>query len=168
MAKTSESRNRQLNTNLPINGERLWRSIESINRFGATPNGGVCRLEFSAENRQARDQLVEWCRAAGCDVRVDQFGNIFARRPGRRPDAAAVIAGSHLDTQTSGGRFDGVFGVMAALEVLRTLNDLNIETDAPVELAVWTNEEGELFRPMLGSAVWTGLLALDDALQLRE
>src|SRR5262245_56969804 len=118
--------------NLQVDAARLWRSIEEINRHGAMASGGVRRLEFSRENRCARDQLAEWCRAAGCEIRVDRFGNLFARRPGRDANAPAVIAGSHLDTQTSGGRFDGVFGVVAALEVIRLLNDKGIETHAPV------------------------------------
>src|SRR5689334_12153540 len=103
---------------LKVNAERLWNSIEEINRFGATESGGVCRLEFSDESKGARDLFVKWCKDAGCTVRVDQFGNIFARRPGKNADAPVVIAGSHLDTQTSGGRFDGIFGVLAGLEVV--------------------------------------------------
>lgn len=153
---------------IEVNARRLWESIEQINRFGATKQGGVRRLEFSQENKCARDQLVQWCQEAGCRVRIDQFGNLFARRPSRDPKAPAVLAGSHLDTQTSGGRFDGVFGVMACLETLRTLNEKQIETQAPIELAVWTNEEGELFRPMLGSAVWCGDIELKAALDLLE
>jgi len=153
---------------LRVNGARLWQSIEEINHFGATPDGGVCRLEFSPESKQARDLFVKWCKDAGCTVRVDRFGNIFARRPGRHDERPAVIAGSHLDTQTSGGRFDGIFGVLAGLEVIRTFNDNDVETEAPVEVAVWTNEEGELFKPMIGSAVWLGKTDLEEALGLEE
>jgi len=153
---------------LRVDGRRLWESIEAINQFGATSEGGVCRLEFSPESKQARDLFVRWCEAAGCTVRVDQFGNIFARRPGRNNDLPAVIAGSHLDTQTSGGRFDGIYGVLAGLEVVRTFNDAGIETEAPIEVAVWTNEEGELFKPMIGSAVWLGMMDLEEALDLEE
>ncbi|SHE56935.1 N-carbamoyl-L-amino-acid hydrolase [Microbulbifer donghaiensis] len=153
---------------LQVNQERLWQSIEDINQFGATAEGGVCRLEFSRENKQARDLFVRWCEEAGCTVRVDKFGNIFARRPGRNPDGAAVVTGSHLDTQTSGGRFDGIYGVLAGLEVVRTLNDNNIETENPIEVAVWTNEEGELFLPMIGSAVWLGMNDLEETLDLQE
>ncbi|SDZ80731.1 M20 family metallo-hydrolase [Microbulbifer marinus] len=153
---------------LQVNQERLWQSIEDINQFGATAEGGVCRLEFSPENKQARDLFVRWCEEAGCTVRVDKFGNIFARRPGKNPDGAAVITGSHLDTQTSGGRFDGIYGVLAGLEVVRTLNDNNIETENPIEIAVWTNEEGELFLPMIGSAVWLGMNDLEETLELQE
>ena len=92
---------------LQVNQDRLWQSIYDINQFGATPDGGVCRLEFSPENKQARDLFVRWCNESGCAVRVDKFGNIFARRPGRNNDLPALMTGSHLDTQTSGGRFDG-------------------------------------------------------------
>ena len=153
---------------LQVNQYRLWKSIEDINQFGATELGGVCRLEFSPENKQARDLFVDMCKDAGCTVRVDKFGNIFARRPGRNNEAPAVITGSHLDTQTSGGRFDGIYGVLAGLEVIRTLNDNNIETLAPIEVAVWTNEEGELFLPMIGSAVWLGMRDLEETLDLKE
>ena len=153
---------------LQVNQQRLWQSQVDINQFGATPEGGVCRLEFSPENKAARDLFVSWCEEAGCTVKVDQFGNIFARRPGRNPEAPVVIAGSHLDTQTSGGRFDGIYGVLAGLEVIRTLNDNNIETEAPIEVAVWTNEEGELFKPMIGSAVWLGMEDLQETLDMEE
>ena len=153
---------------LQINEARLWQSIEEINQFGATAEGGVCRLEFSPENKQARDLFVVWCEAAGCQVRVDRFGNIFARRSGKNNELPAVIAGSHLDTQTSGGRFDGIFGVLAGLEVIRTLNENQVETEAPVEVAVWTNEEGELFKPMIGSAIWLGMEDLEQTLDMQE
>ncbi len=153
---------------ISVDQQRLWDSIAAINQFGATPDGGVCRLEFSPENKQARDLFVRWSEEAGCAVRVDRFGNIFARRPGRDNELPAVIAGSHLDTQTSGGRFDGIYGVLAGLEVVRSLNEQGIETDAPLEVAVWTNEEGELFKPMLGSAVWLGMEDLESALAMRE
>ncbi len=153
---------------LQVNKERLWKSIEGVNQFGATLEGGVCRLEFSPENKQSRDLFVRWCKEAGCTVRVDKFGNIFARRHGKNNELPAVITGSHLDTQTSGGRFDGIYGVLAGLEVIRTLNDNEIETEAPIEVAVWTNEEGELFKPMLGSAVWLGLENLEETLDLEE
>ncbi len=155
-------------TNIAINQQRLWDSIEAINRFGATPSGGVCRLEFSPENKQARDLFVRWCEEAGCRVRVDRFGNIFARRAGRDDALPAVITGSHLDTQTSGGRFDGIYGVLAGLEVVRSLNEQGIETNAPLEVVVWTNEEGELFKPMLGSAVWLGMEELESTLDMQE
>ena len=153
---------------IQVNQQRLWQSIEDINRFGGTPEGGVCRLEFSPENKQARDLFCRWCEEAGCTVRVDKFGNIFARRSGLNDELPAVITGSHLDTQTSGGRFDGIYGVLSGLEVIRTLNDLEITTDAPIEVAVWTNEEGELFKPMIGSAVWLGMEDLEATLDMEE
>jgi len=137
-------------------------------QIGATPGGGVKRIAFSEEDRRGRDLFVGWCRDAGCSIRIDRFGNIFARRPGRRADGPAVATGSHLDTQPTGGKFDGVYGVLAGLEVVRTLNDHGVETDAPLEIAVWTNEEGYIFKPMLGSSVFAGLTDLAAALALRE
>ena len=153
---------------IQVNQQRLWQSIEAINRSCGTPEGGVCRLEFSPENKQAGDLFCRWCEEAGCTVRVDRFGNIFARRSGLNDELPAVITGSHLDTQTSGGRFDGIYGVLSGLEVIRTLNDLGITTDAPLEVAVWTNEEGELFKPMIGSAVWLGMEDLEATLDMEE
>ncbi|MEM7293678.1 MAG: Zn-dependent hydrolase, partial [Pseudomonadota bacterium] len=137
-------------------------------KIGATDKGGCNRVAFSDEDRRGRLLFTQWCEDSGCTVNIDQFGNMFARRPGRNNDLPAVVAGSHLDTQPTGGKFDGVFGVLAGLESVRTLNDHNIETEAPIEIAVWTNEEGCIFKPMLGSAVHTGLVPLDDALAMRE
>jgi N-carbamoyl-L-amino-acid hydrolase len=133
--------------------------------IGATPKGGVCRLALSDEDKAGRDLFVEWARAAGCAVRVDAIGNIFARRPGGDDSLAPVQTGSHLDSQPTGGRFDGVYGVLAGLEVIRTLNDLQVETKRPVEVVVWTNEEGCRFAPaMIGSGVHVGRFTLDEAL----
>ncbi|MBM09841.1 MAG: Zn-dependent hydrolase [Magnetovibrio sp.] len=141
------------------NADRLWKSIEAINQIGATPAGGVCRLALSDEDMEARHLFRRWCVDAGCQVRIDSIGNIFARRPGRHLDRPAIMTGSHLDTQPTGGRFDGIYGVLAGLEVVRTLNDLKLETDAPVEIAVWTNEEGCRFAPSMGgSGVFAGVL----------
>jgi len=151
---------------LRVNGERLWDSLMEIARFGATPKGGNCRLALSEEDKEGRDCYVAWCRDAGCDVTIDRMGNIFARRPGRDGDRAPVVAGSHLDTQPHGGKFDGVFGVLAGLEVIRTLNDHGIETSSPVEVAMWTNEEGVRFSPaMIASGVFAGAFDLDYALE---
>src|SRR5436309_3095416 len=147
--------------NLTINGERLWASLMELARIGATPKGGVCRLAASDLDGAARRLFIRWCEAAGCSVTVDRIGNIFARRPGRNPDLAPVVAGSHLDTQPTGGRFDGAYGVMAGLEVVRSLNDLGYETEAPVEIVAWTNEEGSRFSPaMVGSGVFAGVFDL--------
>ena len=128
-----------------INGERLWASLMELAKLGATVKGGVCRLALTDLDRQARDIFVRWCEDAGCTVSVDAVGNIFARRPGLNPDLPPVMTGSHIDTQPTGGKFDGCFGVLAGVEVLRTLNDLNIQTQAPIEVVVWTNEEGSRF-----------------------
>ena len=155
--------------NLTVNGERLWASLMELARIGATEKGGVCRLAASDLDGEARRLFIQWCEAAGCAVTVDRIGNIFARRPGRNPDLAPVMAGSHLDTQPTGGRFDGAYGVMAGLEVVRTLNDLGYETEAPIEIVAWTNEEGSRFSPaMVGSGVFAGVFGLDDALATRD
>jgi N-carbamoyl-L-amino-acid hydrolase len=155
--------------NLTVNGERLWASLTELARIGATEKGGVCRLAASDLDGEARRLFIRWCEAAGCAVTVDRIGNIFARRPGRNPDLAPVMAGSHLDTQPTGGRFDGAYGVMAGLEIVRTLNDLGYETEAPVEIVAWTNEEGSRFSPaMVGSGVFAGVFGLDDALATRD
>jgi len=147
--------------NLAINGERLWQSLMEMAKIGATEKGGVCRLALTDLDKVGRDLFIRWCKDAGCTVTVDRMGNIFARRPGKNPKLAPVLTGSHLDTQPTGGRFDGVYGVLAGLEVIRTLNDLAYETEAPVEVVVWTNEEGSRFSPpMVGSGVFAGVFDL--------
>ncbi|MDY7101830.1 MAG: Zn-dependent hydrolase [Actinomycetota bacterium] len=148
-------------TELRVDGDRLWASLMEMATHGATPAGGVCRLTGSDEDGAGRRLFIEWCEAIGCDVEVDAFGNIFARRAGTDPDRAPVVLGSHLDSQPTGGRFDGVYGVLAGLEVLRTLNDSGTATAAPVEVVSWTNEEGARFAPaMLGSGVFAGTFEL--------
>jgi beta-ureidopropionase / N-carbamoyl-L-amino-acid hydrolase len=148
--------------NLKINGERLWASLMELAGIGATPRGGVCRLAASDLDGAARRLFIRWCEEAGCTVTVDRIGNIFARRAGRRADLPPVMAGSHLDTQPTGGRFDGAYGVMAGLEVVRTLNDLGYETEAPIEIVAWTNEEGSRFSPaMVGSGAFAGVFDLE-------
>jgi len=154
---------------LRVNSPRLWQSLMDLARIGATPKGGVCRLALTELDRQGRDLVVRWAREAGLAVRVDPIGNIFARRAGRRDDLPAVMAGSHIDTQPTGGKFDGNYGVLAALEVVRTLDDAGIATEAPIELAVWTNEEGSRFVPvMMGSGVFAGAFTLEHALAQRD
>lgn len=154
---------------LTINGERLWESLMALARIGATDKGGVCRLALTDQDRQARERLVGWAREAGCSVRVDRIGNIFARREGRDPARPAIATGSHIDTQPTGGKFDGNYGVLAGLEVVRTLNDLGLQTEAPLEVCAWTNEEGSRFVPvMMGSGVWAGAFSLDHALAARD
>lgn len=150
-------------TNLTINGARLWESLMELAKIGGTAKGGVCRLTLTDLDKQARDLFASWCRAAGAAVTVDRMGNMFARREGRDPKRAPIMTGSHIDTQPTGGKFDGAYGVMAGLEVLRTLHETGIETEAPIEVAVWTNEEGARFAPaMMGSAVFAGIFQEDE------
>lgn len=144
--------------NIRVNQERLWQSLMDMAKIGATEKGGSCRLALTDLDKEGRDLFVRWCKEAGCTVSVDRMGNIFARRPGRDPKLAPVVTGSHLDTQPTGGKFDGVYGVLAGLEVVRTLNDHGFETDAPIEVTVWTNEEGSRFAPsMTASGVFAGV-----------
>lgn len=152
-----------------INAERLWRSLMDLARIGATPKGGVCRLTLTDVDRKGRDQFVSWAKEAGLEVRHDAIGNIFARRAGSEAAAAPVVMGSHLDSQPTGGKFDGAYGVMAGLEVVRTLNDLGIRTRAPVEVASWTNEEGSRFVPtLMGSGVFAGVHPLKEILKEKD
>ena len=147
-----------------INRDRLWQSLMELARLGATVKGGVCRLALTDLDRQARDLFVKWCIDAGCTVSIDAVGNIFARRPGRNPDLPPVMTGSHIDTQPTGGKFDGNYGVLAGLEVVRTLNDHGVTTEAPIEVAWWTNEEGSRFVPvMMGSGVFAKAFTLEHA-----
>jgi N-carbamoyl-L-amino-acid hydrolase len=156
-------------TNQRIDGVRLWDSLMEMARIGATPRGGVRRLALTEPDRQGRDRFRAWCEAAGLVVRVDAIGNIFARREGRDPARAPVLFGSHLDSQPSGGKFDGALGVLAGLEVMRTLNDLGIVTEAPLELVNWTDEEGSRFGySLLGSGVWAGVYPIDRAWELTD
>ncbi|WP_332607346.1 Zn-dependent hydrolase [Achromobacter sp. ESBL13] len=154
---------------LSINGQRLWQSLMDLARIGATPKGGNCRLALTALDGQGRDLVTGWMRDAGMTVRVDQVGNIFARRAGRNNDLPPVMTGSHIDTQPTGGKFDGCYGVLAGLEVMRTLNDAGVQTEAPLEVAIWTNEEGSRFVPvMMGSGVFAGKFTLETALSARD
>jgi N-carbamoyl-L-amino-acid hydrolase len=147
------------NLKLRINGQRLRESLETMARFGATPGGGVQRLTLSDEDKKARDQFVEWLKALDLEITIDEMGNIFGRRDGRDNSWPPVLSGSHIDSQPKGGRFDGILGVMGPLEVLRTLNENNIETERPIVIVDWTNEEGSRFAPaMVSSGVWAGAL----------
>ncbi len=155
--------------NIRINGVRLWGSLMELAKIGATDKGGVRRLALTDLDRQGRDLVAGWCRDAGMAVTVDKVGNIFARRPGTDPARGPVMSGSHIDTQPSGGRFDGNYGVLAALEVVRTLNDQGLQTAAPVEVAIWTNEEGTRFQPvMMGSGVFAGVFDLAHVLARKD
>jgi N-carbamoyl-L-amino-acid hydrolase len=154
---------------LRVNGERLWQDLMAMAEIGATAGGGSGRLALTDLDRQARDLFVGWAEAAGCAVRIDTLGNIFARRRGTEAEAPPVIAGSHLDTQPLGGRFDGVYGVLAALEVLRTLDENGIETKAPLDAVCWTDEEGCRFETgMVASGVFAGKYDLDWALAITD
>lgn len=156
-------------TNVRVNGERLWQSLMDLATIGATAKGGVCRLTLTDLDRQARDRVSAWLHETGCEVEVDGVGNMFAIRPGRRTDAAPVLTGSHIDTQPSGGKFDGNYGVLAGLEVLRTLNDASVITDKPVGVAIWTNEEGSRFVPVMGgSGAFAGVFPAEDVLRQRD
>jgi beta-ureidopropionase / N-carbamoyl-L-amino-acid hydrolase len=137
--------------------------------IGATPHGGCNRQALTDADMAGRKLLSQWAQAAGCGVRVDAVGNIFARRPGREDTLPVVMTGSHLDTQPTGGKFDGVYGVLAGLEVIESLNDHEMTTVHPIELSVWCNEEGSRFpMAMMGSAVWSGRLPLDTAYGLTD
>lgn len=145
-----------------VNGERLWDSLMQMAKIGATEKGGCCRLALTDLDKQGRDLFVQWCEQAGCTIKIDKMGNIFARREGTDSSLAAVLTGSHLDTQPTGGRFDGVYGVLTGLEVIRSLNDMNIQTRHSIEACVWTNEEGSRFAPaMVASGVFGGVFDLD-------
>lgn len=149
---------------LKTDGERLWDSLMAMAEIGATANGGSSRLAVSAEDAAGRALFVDWCEAEGLTISRDAIGNMFARRAGTE-EIDPVVIGSHLDTQPKGGRFDGVYGVLAALEAVCSLNENDIATRAPLEIAVWTNEEGARFTPaMLGSSVFTGVMTLEDGL----
>lgn len=154
---------------IQINSDRLWQSLMDLAQIGATEKGGVRRLTLTDVDRQGRDQFVRWCKEAGLHVEVDGIGNIFARRAGTEAGALPVAMGSHLDSQPSGGKFDGAYGVMAGLEVVRTLNDAGIRTRAPIEVAAWTNEEGSRFVPtMMGSGVYAGVHRLEEILDHKD
>ena len=156
-------------SNLQIDSARLWGTIHETAQFGATQKGGVRRLTLSAEDRQVRDWFREACERAGLEVRVDTLGSMFALRKGRDMTRAPVGLGSHLDTQPTGGKFDGVLGTLAALEVVRTLNDAGVETDAPLCIVNWTNEEGSRFAPaMMASAAYVGDFVTDDILSRKD
>jgi beta-ureidopropionase / N-carbamoyl-L-amino-acid hydrolase len=158
-----------MSTNMRVDGARLWETIMETAKIGGTEKGGVKRLTLTDLDAQVRHWLISKCEAAGCDVHYDDMGNIFARRPGKDNSLPPIAIGSHLDTQPTGGKFDGIIGVLAGLEVLRTLNDSGIETNAPVEVINWTNEEGSRFAPaMLSSAVFAGAFSKDYAYERED
>jgi N-carbamoyl-L-amino-acid hydrolase len=160
---------RMTQTNLRIDGKRLWDTLMGYAEIGATAKGGVRRLTLTDVDKRGRDKFRSDCEALGLTVRVDAIGNMFARRPGRDPSRAPVLFGSHLDSQPSGGKFDGALGVLAGLEVMRSLNDLDVVTEAPLELINWTDEEGSRFgHSLMGSGVWAGVFGLEKAYALTD
>jgi N-carbamoyl-L-amino-acid hydrolase len=156
-------------TGLRVNGERLWQSLMSMAEIGATPAGGVNRQTLTDEDRRGRDLFREWCEAAGLAVSVDRMGSMFAHRQGKDSSRPPVLLGSHLDSQPTGGKFDGALGVLGALEVIRTLGDHGIQTEAPLEVVNWTNEEGCRFPPaMIASGVFAGVFELEYGLSRKD
>ncbi|WP_206837042.1 Zn-dependent hydrolase [Marinobacterium iners] len=149
---------------LSINGTRLQQRLKVLGEYGALPGGGVSRLALTDTDRQGRDCVVGWMRELGLEISIDQFGNVVGRRAGLE-DGPAVMTGSHIDTVSTGGLYDGNLGVLAGLEVIETLNDAGIQTRKPLAVAFFTNEEGARFAPdMMGSCVFTGVLDLETAL----
>ncbi len=147
---------------LRVNAKRLRSTLEEMAKIGGTPAGGVQRLTLTDEDKQARDLFVRWLQEMNCEITIDEMGNIFGRRPGRNDALAPVMSGSHIDSQPKGGRFDGILGVMGALEVMRTLHENKVQTQRPIVIVDWTNEEGSRFAPaMVGSGVWAGALKRD-------
>ncbi|WP_132057860.1 Zn-dependent hydrolase [Halorussus amylolyticus] len=155
--------------NVALDDERFRQRFEALNEIGATERGGVNRPSLSAANKEARDKLVTWFADAGLDVVVDEMGNIFGRRDGTDDSLAPVMVGSHVDSQYNGGRFDGVIGVLAGLELIETLNDRDVRTERPIEVVSWSNEEGVRFQPdMLGSGVFAGRFDTEYAHSLED
>ena len=156
-------------TNVTIDGERLWGTLMETAAIGATAKGGIRRLTLSDEDRRVRDWFKAACEEAGCTVTVDRIGNMFARREGRNPGLPPICMGSHLDAQPTGGKFDGVLGVLAGLEALRSLHAIGYETNAPLEVINWTNEEGARFTPaMMASGAFAGVFTEDYVLSRRD
>ena len=144
---------------LKVNGDRLRSTLEEMAKIGATPGGGVQRLTLTDEDKQARDLFVKWLKELNLEVHIDEMGNIFGKRSGKNNDLPPVMSGSHIDSQPKGGRFDGILGVMGPLEALRTMHENNIETERPIVIVDWTNEEGSRFAPaMVASGVWAEVL----------
>jgi N-carbamoyl-L-amino-acid hydrolase len=155
--------------NLRINPDRLWDSIMEMAKIGPGVAGGNNRQTLTDEDGEGRKLFQRWCREAGLQMGVDRMGTMFARREGADPDALPVYVGSHLDTQPTGGKYDGVLGVLSGLEVVRSLNDLGIRTKHPIVVTNWTNEEGARFAPaMLASGVFAGAIDLDYAYQRKD
>ena len=151
-----------LGDNLKVNGDRLWDSLMEMAQIGPGVSGGNNRQTLTDADKEGRELFKRWCDQAGLEMGIDRMGTMFARREGTDPDALPVYVGSHLDTQPTGGKYDGVLGVLGGLELIRTLNDLDIKTKHPIVVTNWTNEEGTRFAPaMLASGVFAGVHELD-------
>ena len=149
-------------SNLRVNGDRLWDSLMEMAKIGPGVAGGNNRQTLTDEDSEGRHLFKKWCEDQGCSMGLDKMGNMFAYREGTDPDALPVYVGSHLDTQPTGGKYDGVLGVLGGLEIIRSLNDLNIKTKHPIVVTNWSNEEGTRFAPpMLSSGVFGGMHTLD-------
>ena len=158
-----------MSSNIQISEDRLWDSLNEMALIGATQKGGVNRQTLTDLDKESRDLFIKWCKEENLFVTIDKIGNIFARREGKNNNLPPIMSGSHLDTQPTGGRYDGALGVLSALEVIRTLNENNYVTEAPIEIAMWTNEEGCRFPPsMTGSAVFSGQYDLKEALSIKD
>ena len=152
-----------------VNQQRLWQRHADMAKLGGTPKGGVNRQALSPEDAAARNQLAGWAKARGFAIFTDAIGNLFVRREGTDPTARPVLSGSHMDSQPTGGRFDGMYGVLAAFEALEALEDAGVTTKRPVMAVAWTNEEGSRFQPgAMGSAVFAGTYRLDDMLAQKD
>ena len=151
-----------INSNMRVNGERLWDSLMEMAKIGPGVAGGNNRQTLTDEDAEGRRLFQQWCEQAGCTMGLDKMGSMFARREGSEPDALPVYVGSHLDTQPTGGKYDGVLGVLSGLEIIRQLNDMNIKTKHPIVVVNFTNEEGTRFAPaMVASGVFAGTHTLD-------
>jgi N-carbamoyl-L-amino-acid hydrolase len=156
-------------SDLAIDGPRLWDTVMRSGEIGPGKAGGLRRLALTDADKAMRDLFVTWCTEAGCTVTIDRVGNIFARRPGSDDRLAPVLMGSHLDTQVAGGKYDGIVGVLAGLEILRTLDERRLRTKRPLELVCWTNEEGARFTPpMVASGAFAGVFDVEWVLGLRD
>lgn len=159
----------QIDQQLRVRGDRLCRSLLDLAQIGATPKGGVCRLALTDLDKQARQWVIDKALKLGLSVLTDQIGNTFMRRAGKNADLAPIMTGSHIDTQPTGGKYDGNYGVLAGLEVIETLNDHGLETEAPIEVVFWTNEEGSRFTPvMMGSGVFAGAVSQEAAYAAKD
>src|ERR1700761_4189997 len=156
-------------TALRISGKRLWSRLMAMAEIGATAQGGCNRQALTDGDFEGRKLFARWAEEAGCSIRIDPIGNMFARRAGRDDSLPVVMTGSHLDTQPTGGKFDGIYGVLAGLEVIESLNERAVTTRHPLEICVWCNEEGSRFpMAMMGSAVWSDRLPIDSAFALTD